>query len=140
MAMVAGFALFFLMQGYDTVGVGNRYGCVPFGVGVLALALTTLNLVELIHHEEVVFDGKRRTVARSEHLLPVLLKLPRWSVSFAQIEAVRFAPVGEGPVWTVALYARDGQFYGIDRATDWNKMKQLSSHLAAFLDVNLYEE
>lgn len=140
MAMVAGFALFFLMQGYDTVGWGSRYGCVPFGVGLLALALTVLNFIELIHREEVVFDRKRRMVARSEHLVPVVLKLPRWSVSFADVKAVRFAPVGEGPVWTVALYTHDGQFYGVDRATDWNRMKQLASHLATFLEVSLHEE
>ena len=140
MAMIAGFVLFFIMEGNATAGWGSRYGCVPLGVGILGLALTALNLVELIHLEEVVFDRTRRSVSRSEHLVPLILKLPRWSVAFAEVEAVRFAPAGEGPVWTVALFTRNGQFFGIDRASDWNRMQNLASHLAAFLEVSLREE
>ncbi len=94
--MVAGFALFFLMQGYDTMGGAIVTAVFHLALVYCALALTVLNLIELVHREEVIFDREQRPVARSEHLVPVMLKLPRWAVAFGEVEAVRFAPSGRG--------------------------------------------
>lgn len=143
LAMVAGFALFFIMQGYEAPGVQSPYQCLPLGVGVVALALTVINLVELVQREEVVFDAVKNEVARRESLVPGVFYAARWKIPFSRIHAIGFRKVRGGdwppPVWGVYLLLFDERRIRVDRSSDQEKMFTLASYLADFLRVDIVE-
>ena len=143
LAMVTGFALFALMQGYETPGSRGSYQCLPLGIGLVALLLTAINLLELVQREELVFDAIRNTVLRRESFVPGVLHVTRWSVPFSRIQSVSFRKIRGGeqppPVWGVYLLLFDGESVRVDRSSDQEKMFALASHLANFLQVRLVQ-
>jgi hypothetical protein len=143
LAMVAGLALFFVMQGYETPGVKSPYQCLPLGIGLVAFALTVINLVEIVQREEIVFDAVKNMVARRESLVPGVVYLTRWSIPFSRIQAVNFRKVRGGtwppPVWGVYLLLFDDQNLRVDRSSDHEKMFALANYLAEFLRVEIVE-
>ena len=141
LAMVAGFALFFIMQGYETPGVRSHYQCLPLAIGFVALVLTVINLLELVQREEVVFDGVGNTVLRRESFIPGVFYITRWKVPFSRIQAIRFRRIRGGvtPVWGVYLMLFDEQIIRLDRSSDHDKMSALANYLADFLRVEIVE-
>ena len=139
LAMVAGFALFFIMQGYETPGVRSHYQCLPLAIGLVALILTVINLLELVQREEVLFDGARNVVQRRESYVPGVLFISRWKVPFSRIQGIRFQRIRGGvtPVWGVYLMLFDEQQIRIDRSSDHDKMSALANYLADFLRVEI---
>lgn len=143
MTMFAGFALFIVMQGYEAPGLSNTYQCIPLGVGIVALGLTVVNLLELLHHEDVVFDNVRNEVAHRDNFVLGLIRWARWRVPFSRIYAVGLRKIGESswsaPIWSVHLLLRDGQNIRLDRASDREKMFALANYLASYLRVDILE-
>ena len=143
LAMVAGLALFFVMQGYETPGVRSPYQCLPLGIGLVAFALTVINLVEIVQREEIVFDSTKNVVARRESFVPAVLYITRWTIPFSRIQAVSFRKVRGGtwppPVWGVYLALFDEQNVRVDRSSDHEKMFALASYLADFLRVDIVQ-
>ncbi len=144
LAMVAGFTLFVIMQGYETYRQSSTSQCIPFGVGLVALGLTALNVIELMHREELTFDRQRGLILRQDTVVPAVLKFTRARVPFGEVRAVRFWPMREpnwpGTVWGVALYLHGDRMAPVDRASDVDKMRNLAGYLAGFLQVPLLEE
>lgn len=141
LAMVAGFALFLIMQGYEAPGVQTPYQCLPLGIGVVALALTVVNLVEMVQREEVVFDAVKNEVVRRESLVPGVLHTTRWKIPFSRVHSIGLRKVRGGdwppPVWGVYLLLFDEQLIRVDRSSDREKMFTLASYLADFLRVEV---
>lgn len=143
LAMVAGFALFAIMQGYEGPGARSSYQCLPLGIGTVALALTVINLLELVQCEELVFDAVDNAVFRRESFVPNLLYITRWSVPFSRIREVSFRKIRGGtsppPVWGVFLVLFDDQAVRVDRSSDQEKIFALANYLTDFLRVKLVE-
>ena len=144
LATLAGFGLFFLMQGYETVGWGGQYQCIPFGIGIIGLGLTAINLIELLHREEVVFDRLNEVVTYRESFVPGVLTQARWKLPFSEVQAVLFGQVREcswtTPIWSVGISLLDGKTIGVDRASDRGRMLAVANYLATFLRVQLIME
>jgi hypothetical protein len=143
LAMVAGFALFSIMQGPEVTGVGGSSQCIPLGVGLIALGLTVINVIELLHREMIVFDGFKNIVTRQEVFVPGLVSITRWMVPFSRIQAVGFRQVRDCSqpvsIWGVFLLPFDGEAIALDRASDQDKMFTLANHLAHFLQVDMMQ-
>ena len=143
LAMVAGFALFVVMQGYETPGVQSPYRCLPLGIGAVALVLTAINLVEMIQREEIIFDAAHNTVVRRESLIPGILYITRWKIPFSRIRSVSFNKIRGGewatPVWGVYLILFDDQRVRVDRSSDREKLYTLANYLTDFLRVGMVE-
>jgi len=139
--MVTGFGLFFVMQGYETPGVRSHYQCLPLAIGLVALILTALNVLELAQREEVLFDGTKNVVQRRESYVPGVLYVTRWKVPFSRIQAVGFRRIrgGVASVWGVYLMLFDEQQIRVDRSSDHDKMQALANYLAGFLRVEIVE-
>ncbi len=143
LAMVTGFTLFVVMQGYETPGARGSYQCLPLGIGLVALVLTAINLLELMQREELVFDAVHNMLLRRESFALGLFHVTRWCLPFSRIRAVSLHKIRGGdwppPVWGVYLLLFDGETVRVDRSSDQEKMLALAGHLANFLQVRLVQ-
>jgi hypothetical protein len=143
LAMVAGFSLFVAMQGYEAPGGQVSYQCLPLGIGLVALTLTAINLLELTQREELLFDAVNNLISRRESFVPGVIYVNRWRLPFSRVRAVSFRKIRGGdqppPVWAVSLLLFDEQTVRVDRSSDHERMFTLASYLADFLRVGLVE-